>query len=440
MSAHEQVVMSESVSLNTGTIDVLRQIRSNDRNVFRKQQELDQITVSIANGEARISTLLSECEAIGSETRVQSNFDEIDRIGAHLKRLDKTKARLAGELIDHKSSLVYLRERLENDLWLALVESGQVEDGEDVSDVASEPHEATNEGGSNFSYSHDEHLGDGGDPDAFDPDVMDHDGDPAPDPTQKAMSLLYVTKEELQAASRSFWQLDKLCQEQRREFESNMVSDWHGMSKTEFDLEQLAQRIELTRELIRVERAYSDAGRYAVEVGLLREDSDQSCHFVEYPDDGACSGDRYAMFVEEKDTTLIETWLEGFPSTFSPSPVSATGDEWEVDSIRFGEGCSTHADEWNKPRIERMEQLRALERENLGRVGIITHPDEMICQHLPGYGCKESASASTVSTSGCGGMDGSGAGLWKPSFAIMKELVVSGQAAVAKFSATWANR
>jgi hypothetical protein len=426
--------MEGSISLTSETVEVLRQIRSYSRQISQKQIALEKVFDGIASAQARTDALLGEYDAMSEGTERAEKFDEIDSIALRLGKLNEAKAELNEEMRCQKIDLLEFYERLEGDIWLALVQSGQVEADDAVSDVASDPHEVLNEGGSNLSYGHDGHMFYGNDPDAIHPDIMDHDGDADRDPTQKAMSLLYVTKEELQNTSRSFYQLDRLCKEQRQEFESNLVPEWRGMSKTEFDLEQLAQRIELTKELVRAERAYSEAGRYAVEVGLIREDSDQSCHFVDYPDDGACSGDRYAVVVEVQDTSSIEAWLEGFSPAFSTSPVSAHGDEWEVDSVRFGEGCSTHADEWNKPKIVRMEQLRELERESLGRAGIITYPDVIMCQHL------ESGPASPVSISQYEGADSAALVLWKPSFAIMKELVVSGQAAVARISATWSNR
>jgi hypothetical protein len=441
ISASEQaIVMEGNTSLNSKTMEVLRQIRSYTRQISQKQKALEKVIDGIASDEAKSQELVAECETMSEGTSREEKYDEVARIAPHLRKLDEARAKLNEDIRYQKLDLVDSRERLEEELWLALVQSGQVEADDAVSDVASDPFEALNEGGPNLSYDYDGNIGHGSDPDAVHPDVMDHDGDADRDPTQKAMSLLDVTKEELQVASMSFYQYDRLCKEQRQEFEADMVPEWRGMSRTEFDLEQLSRRIDLTRELVRAERAYSEAGRYAVEVGLMREDSDQSCHFVEYPDDGACSGDRYAVIVEEKDTSSIEAWVEGFPPTFSTSPVSAQGDEWDVDSVRFGEGCSTHADEWNKPKINRMEQLRALERENLGRVGIITYPDEMMCQHLPGYAYTASGAASAVSVSQCEEGDSAALVLWKPSFAIMKELVVSGQAAVARISATWSNR
>lgn len=416
--------MGESISVTRRTIDVLIQIRSNARQILQEQEELEKVTVGISSDEARTNALLRDCETLKSETRLDENYDEVDRIATHLEALDKMKARLAEELSNRKSDLLYLRKALEDELWLSLVKSGKVE-ADDVSDVASDPH------------GHHEQIGDRSDPDAGNADAMDQDPDAAIEQTHKAIYLLGAAKEDVEAARRSFHQLDGLCKAQRREFEMNMVPEWRDMSRTEFDLEQLAQRIELTRELVKAERAYSEAGRCAVEVGLIREDSDQSCHFANDPDDGACSGDGYATFAEEKDVDFIEAWREGISPTASTSPVSATGDAWEVDSVRFGEGCSTHADEWNKTKIERLEELRALARV---KIGIVACPDEMICQHLPVSNCQGLPPARLFSSNQYAGMDLSRAGLWKPSLAIMKELVVSGQAAVARFSATWSTR
>ena len=253
---------------------------------------------------------------------------------------------------------------------------------------------------------------------------------------RKAMSFLGSAKENLQAATTNFIQLDKLCEAQRREFSTHMIPEWRGMSKTEFDLGQLAQKIELTRELVRAERAFSEAGRYAVEVGFIRDDPDQSCHFVDEPEDGASSGDRWETLVEQKDMDFIKAWRENVAPASLYSPVSVECDVWEVDSVYFGEGCSTHADEWNKTRIDRFERSREVERVKMSNAGCVAFPDEVLCQHSPAI---DGQRLSPVAPNECAAAR---AEPWKTSLAtgIMKELLVSVHAAVAKISATWSSR
>lgn len=69
--------------------------------------------------------------------------------------------------------------------------------------------------------------------------------------------------------------------------------------------------------------------------------------------DGSCSGDENATFVEGKYKGFIQAWRERIEPASSEVFVSGEGDVWEVDSVSFGEGCSTHADQWNNTEIER---------------------------------------------------------------------------------------
>lgn len=421
-------------------VDLLRQIRRNTRHISQKQQKLNEINDEITSNEDRIERLLQEYEVLQEETGGQDQLDAIKQVGSDLKELDSLKVRLAEDLSEHKSNLLYFRERLEDEIWLGLVQSGQIRPDDDISDTGSSPHGQSMEDCCHSINSHHDAGVKQNDPDAGQDCAMNDDSDTTREQMQKAMSLLEATKENVRAVGMRFRQLDRLCEAQRRDFEDGMVPEWRDMTRTEFDLEQLALKMDLTRELVEAERAYSDAGRFAVEVGYSRDDSNQSCHFVDDPEDGACSGDRYATFVEEKGTDSIEAWREGIAATFSTSPVSAQGDDWDVDSVNFGEGCSTHADEWYKPKIERWEDEREHERMKWHRAGIVARPDTMVCDHTSVLDHQDLPEAVPFSVSQYAETDSPRAGLWKPSLALVKELVVTGHAAVAKFSATWSTR
>ena len=432
--------MDERICVTDRTVDLLRQIRSNARHISQKQQKLNEINDEITSDETRIERLLQEYEALQEETGGKDQLDAIKQVGSDLKKLDSLKVSLAEDLSNHKSNLLYFRERLEDEIWLALVQSGQVRPDDGISDSGSSPHGQCMEDSCHSIDSHHDVVARQNDPDAGQDCAMNDDSDITREQMRKAMSLLEATKDNVRAVGMRFRQLDRLCEAQRRDFEDGMVPEWRDMTRTEFDLEQLALRMDLTRELVEAEKAYSDAGRFAVEVGYGRDDSNQSCHFVDDPEDGACSGDRYATFVEEKGMDFIEAWREGITGTISTSPVSAQGDDWDVDSVNFGEGCSTHADEWYKTKIERWEDERELERMKWHRAGFFARPDAMVCDHtsvLDHQGLREAVPFSVnqyVET------DSSRAGLWKPSLALMKELVVTGHAAVARFSAAWSTR
>lgn len=67
---------------------------------------------------------------------------------------------------------------------------------------------------------------------------------------RKAESAPAAAKEDLKAALTGSHQPDRLCNAQLQEFETHVIPEGRDISKTDFDLEQHAQKIECTRELI----------------------------------------------------------------------------------------------------------------------------------------------------------------------------------------------
>jgi hypothetical protein len=431
--------MDERIIVPKQTVEVLRQIRTNASQMLQKQTTQDEVNMRIASVEAEIKSLAQGFQSSESEAKRQERQNAINEVGSELEELDALKARLARELSAHRSSLVYFRERLEDELCRALEKSGQLDAEIDVSYLHSNQLTRSMESRDISQDIGEEYLTTHGKSSAENSYPADKDGDSEDCRIGKARTLLVSTKEDLQDATMSFLQLERLCEAQRHEFETRMIPELHGMSRTEFDLEQLAQKIELTKELIRAGKAYSEAGRYAAEVGFIREDSDQSCHFVEDPADGACSGNKYAAFVEEKDLAFIEAWRERIGPQYSTSPVSGEGDAWEVDSVQFGEGCSTHADEWYKTRIDRWEEVREKERVKMRTMGNIAFADEVFYEPSPALDLRGLPFPMLAATEESAQVKFSGAGGWIPSLEIMKELLVSGQAVLANFSVGWSS-
>lgn len=401
---------------------------------------LNEADTGIASEEAEALRVLEEYHALKSEPGRQVRLDSIQKIGANLDELNDLKKRLTEELSTHTSDLLYFRERLEDELWRELVASGQMAIEDEFPEVESNPPGATTEDGYTSLDGYQEAKTDRSDTSAKTGTAVGWESDSANDKTREAMSLLGAAKQDLHAATQNFRHLDRLCETQRREFDAGVLPKWHDMSRTEFDLEQLAQKVQVSRELIMAERAYSEAGRYAVEVGFIRDDADQSCHFLDAPEDGACSVDRYVTSMEDKDMDFIEAWREKIATPCSKSSTDGDGDVLEVDSVYFGEGCSTHADEWDKIRIDRWESMRAMERVKMHTVGNAASPDDMACQHSPVLEPQDVPPAAPVSAQQFEGPSVPRVRLMKPSVAIMRELLISGQVAVAKFSAAWSSR
>ena len=414
--------MGEMVVVNQEIIEVLREVRKNALQKWQKQQRLDDIPVRITSAEAAIKGLNKGYKSLKSEHERQERQDEIDKIADELDELYALKKRLPEELNTHKGDLLYYRERLEDRLWHALVESGQIRADEDASDIA--PDELQGEEGQGSAAAENScSAGEGTNPEEC--------------RTRKAQFILGSAKAKLEDAKERFHYLDRLCEAQQYEFENHVHPEWHDMSRTEFDVDQLALKIDHTRELIRAQKAYSEAARYAIEVGLVREDSDQSCHFLDEADDGNCSGDQYAFSVEKEDTGFIENWRKTIaPACPSPSTRSE-GDVWEVDSVSFGEGTSAHADEWEKIRIDRWDEMREVERKRMHEAGTVACADELLCRHTRSFDCHRPASELPIPVGQPATGQAPRAGLWKPSFIAVRDLVISGHAIVARFSASW---
>lgn len=437
--------MARGAFVSETTVDILRHIRSSSRKISQKRQTLDEVDVGIASDVAEIKALQRECEALGSKRLVQEKLAGIDRIGPHLEKLDDLKVSLTKEINDYQSDLRCLRERLEQEFWRDLISDGHPDPDDGVSsDTTPAKVEVDARGKFGSSEEHHGHIVDQNDQNRSPTDQNLSPTSQAPstvdDPMRKAMSLLYTTKENLIAAASDFHRLDRVCEAQRRDFEEHTIPEWHDMSRTEFDLEELLHRVGRTKELIQAEKAYSEAGRLAVEVGLVREDSEQSCHFLDDASDGRFSGDRCEIFLEPKKMDSIESWRQRIETPHSETFDHGEGDDWEVDSVQFGEGCSTHADEGSKKKIVCFEDSREMARQEMSRAGVFTCADELLSHGSPVIQPQALPSATPVPVQVWTETDISTAGIWTPSLGVMKELLLSGQAVVARFSATWSSR
>lgn len=423
--------MDPTIPLTQRTLDNLQHVRFHSKQIARKERKLNEITRCIGDDEARIKTVLRECKDVEAEDELQEAQRRIEEIGSNLPRLDEQKAQLTQELQYHNLDLTDARECVQDEIFRVLLETGQLNATDASSNGDSELMEGIESAGNQYPHGNPEH--EQGIANAGGSHLSAQQSDYGDLRARTGLSVLDSAKENLQAAAANFHQYGRICDAQRRDFERHAIPD---LSRTEFDLEQLTKKIELTKELIQAEQAYSEAGRYAVEVGFVREDSHQSCHFLEDADDGACSGDMRETFIEPKQMNFIETWRENIGSPCSERSAHSQGDRWEVDSVNFGEGCSTHADEWSKKRIDRFEESRQMQREEMHRSGVFACADELVGFHTPTLESPAMPFPAQRHT----GIDAVRAGLWKPSFEVVKELLVSGQAAMAKFSAPWSSQ
>lgn len=433
----KQESMDRKILLTQEALRSLRQVRRNSKQISRKEQKLRETNARIADEEARIKDVVREHKDVESDRELQEAQGRIEELGLKLKRLDALKAKLANDLSGHDIDLSDARQHLEEEICSGLQGAGQLTDVDDTSDVDSDPGEAVADDDNRSLDQYQEHLVEESSLGSGNPGLSAHDNDSARCRTQKAMSLLGAAREDLQNATRDFRDLERMCQAQRQDFDAGVVPEWRDLTSTEFDLEQLAQNMDFTKKLIKAQRAYSEAGRHAVEVGFVREDSNQSCHFLDDSDDGACSGDTYAIPVPNKGKRdFVEAWL-GVTPPYSTEAEPGERDAWEVDSIKFGESCSVHGEGWYRIRIDRFEELRGMERERFSGVGIVAYPDELL---IPVCDRQRLLPATPFPVQESARIDVSRAGLWKASSAFLKDVLVSGRAASAKLSVRWLAR
>jgi hypothetical protein len=262
--------MDKKIPLTHKTVETMRYIRSNSEKLSWKDRKLADIEACIRDDIAKISTIVRERKDVETEEELQERQGRITQIGLHLDGLEEMRDQLKREISDHKLDLLGAREYLEKELFHVLRETGQLHVTDCSSDVVSSIMEGV-------TYGQDQLLVE--DREDLTGQIRVHieksclsarSSGPEDGRIRKAMSLLGAAKEALRAANSDYHGFDEVYAAMRRDFEGRTIPEWHDMSRTEFDLEQLAQQIEVTRDLIKAERAYSEAGRFALEVGYVR--------------------------------------------------------------------------------------------------------------------------------------------------------------------------
>lgn len=154
---------------------------------------------------------------------------------------------------------------------------------------------------------------------------------------------------------------DLQAEERARKLEAGEAVE----SPRDFDLRQLKETHEMTRELIEAEKEMDKAKAAAFAAGVPIPGSDIESGFVDDVDDG------YRLSSEQEvaasvDPAFICAWMQGVPEedTGAQEPAEADEDEWDAEPMGLSDSASMIADGPPRRRIDKWramcESIRAL--------------------------------------------------------------------------------
>ena len=131
-------------------------------------------------------------------------------------------------------------------------------------------------------------------------------------------------------------------------------------SRTEFDVQWCLNYGDLGLDLHEAERAHSIAARRVKKLHALPISYSQTSKFADDPEDEAGLQEETERALATLDASKIEAWLRNIDDVQSPVDqlTELEADDWDIQSLQFGEGCSGIAEYWVGPRLKFWNLLR----------------------------------------------------------------------------------
>lgn len=295
--------------------------------VSRLEEELDQLATSV-----------------DADPEVLRNIErQLDQSQMAHEASDEKLRSLRGSLMAFRNNAKFAVVRLEYDLAQILSERGLLNDR--FSDSEESEHETVSSTKRPRS------------------DTSSVEKLPSPDPEAErkrdAVVLLREKRALVQGLEADF--------ENRSELYRDGLQRWHGllaagdfdMTRTELDLQWCRNYGNLGLDLWEAEIARSRAAVDVMRLNALPISYSQKSKFADDPEDAAGLEDEAARAMATLDPSKIEDWLRGIEEQ-SPTDqsIELEADDWDVQSLQFGESCSGMADGWIKIRLQRWDMIR----------------------------------------------------------------------------------
>ena len=278
-------------------------------------------------------------------TSVKSTKRRLEKSRAAYEESGQKMTSLRGSLWAYESNIEFALAELENPLRKLLSDRGLLQD------QLSEPD--TSEHGSTRSTKRARTKADS------------LDGPPSPDPEaekkREAIALLRKTQARRHEIEADFENRSELYKDDLERWKEHVAAGRLEMSRTEFDIQWCRDYGDLGLDLAEAEMARSQAAIAVLKLNALPIAYSQTSKFPDDPEDEAGLQREAERAMATLDVGKVEDWLRSLDE--APSPVDQSieveADDWDVQSLQFGEGCSGIADNWVKIRVKHWDMVRA---------------------------------------------------------------------------------
>jgi hypothetical protein len=311
----------------------------------KKEQKWDLI---YEKRRARVSRLEEELDQLA--TSVDADSEDLKNIERqlHQSRMareasdDKLRS-LRGSLMAFQNNAKFAVVRLEDDLAQILSERGLLNDR--FSDSEESEHETiTSTKRPRTDTSSVERL-------------------PSPDPEAEkkrdAVVLLREKRALVQGIEADFENRSELYRDGLQRWQGLLTAGDFDMTRTELDVQWCRNYGNLGLDLWEAEIARSRAAVDVMRLNALPISYSQTSKFADDPEDAAGLEGEAERAMATLDHSKIEDWLRGIEEQRpTDQSIELGADDWDVQSLGFGESCSGIADGWVKIRLQRWDMIR----------------------------------------------------------------------------------
>ena len=347
--AEEQEELWPTIGVTPAMLTSIEEIEKRKSNLASLQRRLRKANFRNINDEGRFETLKSDMnngnKSNEADVEQKSTLERPEKAYQHSCDV---KEMLASTIKSQEMNLKFAREELESEIRTLLLPLGILAKSDAGSEVSKDDFADTLDETQNRDN---EDVEDDTDPEAV------NERSPEEEALAEAAEIYKEVKKRLHSVQLKYDVRLGFVNDDFEMYTQAVEEERCDITRTEFDLEQLMQIQETTRELIEAEKAYSEIAWRLMDMGAIELTPSQTSRFVDQPEDEECLQNEAERALKATDVSRIERWKDRLDEANS-SDIDGADEAWEIQTIGFGESCSVIAEGREAIRIGRWNRLR----------------------------------------------------------------------------------
>lgn len=179
------------------------------------------------------------------------------------------------------------------------------------------------------------------------------------DKKRAALAKLHETEAQYREAQYRFGSRSELYRDALEQWQQQTTAGVGSMTRTDFDVEYCIRYGDLGLDLIEAEANRSKAALEVMELNARPITLSQTSKFADDPSDAEELRKEAEHAMSMLDVGKVEAWLQTVQEdepTEQQTEVEA--DDWEAQSLQYGESCNGVAEPWTKLRLKRWNGAR----------------------------------------------------------------------------------